>query len=325
MFFLYDCQRLIIQIEYFVLTLPTHHNYNSMDKQIERYDFEVIRRKIGPDQSNAFVNDNMGVILAGNKDKIDNLFPFHAPLMLDEARIVYIRKGEADYTFNLIPVHLTPNTIVFLNRGGIVEINQISDDFEMAGISLSDYMLTASFGSRQGIPLINQYSELFLQATDDEVAVIENLLQSAWKVMHQEDFCHEVVGSIFAALLHYVNNLHDKRVNQQPQNVTHSHELFIQFIQLVNQHSHQERQLSFYADKLCLSQRYMGTIIKQESGKTAKEWIDKAVMTDAQVLLKHTDKTIAEISNELNFANPSFFCKYFRRLMGLSPQEYREK
>ncbi len=296
-----------------------------MDKQIERYDFEVLRRIVGPNPSHAFVSENAGVVLTGNKDKITNLLPFHAPLMLEEARIGYIRKGEADYTFNLIPMHLTPNTVIFLNRGGIIEIDQISDDFEMAGISLSDYMLTATFGSRQSIPLINQYSELFVHATEDEVVVIENLLQSAWKVMHQEDFCHEVVGSIFAALLHYVNHLHDKKVNQQPQNVTHSHELFNLFIRLVNQHSHQERQLSFYADKLCLSQRYIGTIIKQESGKTAKEWIDKAVITDAQVLLKHTDKTIAEISNELNFANPSFFCKYFRRLMGLSPQEYREK
>ena len=296
-----------------------------MDKQIERYNFETLRKIVGPNPSHAFLNDNVTVLLAGCKDKIGSLIPFHAPLMLEEARIGYIRKGEADYTFNLIPVHLTPNTIIFLNRGGIIEINNISDDFELAGISLSDYMLTASFGSRQGIPLINQYSELFVHASDDEVAIIENLLQAAWKIMHQKDFCYEVVGCIFAALLHFVNNLQDKKMNQHPQNATHSHELFSQFIRLVNQYSHEERQLSFYANKLCLSQRYIGTIIKQESGKTAKEWIDKAVITDAQVLLKHTDKTIAEISNELNFANPSFFCKYFRRLMGLSPQEYREK
>lgn len=296
-----------------------------MNKQIERYNFEALRRIAGPNQSHVFLSDNVTILLAGSKDKIGNLIPFHAPLMLEEARIGYIRKGEADYTFNLIPVHLTPNTIIFLNRGGIIEINHLSDDFEMAAISLSDYMLTASFGSSQGIPLINQYSELFVHASDEEVATIENLLQAAWNIMHQKDFCYEVVGSIFAALLHYVNNLHNKIMNQQPQNTTHSHELFNQFIRLVNQHSRQERQLAFYANKLCLSQRYIGTIIKQESGKTAKEWIDKAVMTDAQVLLKHTNKTIAEISNELNFANPSFFCKYFRRLMGLSPQEYRGK
>ena len=65
--------------------------------------------------------------------------------MLEEARIGYIRKGEADYTFNLIPMHLTPNTIIFLNRRGIIEINNISDDFELAGISLSDYIQLCTF------------------------------------------------------------------------------------------------------------------------------------------------------------------------------------
>lgn len=297
-----------------------------MNKRIERLDFEAIRQKMGNHQLNhAFLSDNVAMLMTGDKEKIKNLLQFNAPMLFEEARIGLIRKGEADYTFNLIPYHLTANTLIFLNRGSIMEIQHVSDDFEIAGISLSDFLLTASFGSRQGIPLINQHSELFIHASDDEIEVVENLLQTTWKVMHQKDFSREAVGSIFAALLYYISDLHDKKVNQQHQTITHSHELFNKFIRLVNQYSHQERQLAFYADKLFLSQRYLGTLIKQESGKTAKEWIDKAVMTDAQVLLKHTDKTIAEISNELYFANPSFFCKYFRRLMGLSPQEYREK
>ena len=131
-------------------------------------------------------------------------------------------------------------------------------------------MLTASFGSRQGIPLINQYSELFVHASDDEVAIIENLLQAAWKIMHQKDFCYEVVGCIFAALLHFVNNLQDKKMNQHPQNATHSHELFSQFIRLVNQYSHEERQLSFYANKLCLHSVILGPLLNKKVGKRPK-------------------------------------------------------
>jgi len=296
-----------------------------MNKQLERYDFAAIQKKLGPeDPLHGFLSENVALLMAGNKDKLGFILPFHEPLILEEVRIGYIRKGEADYTINLIPVHLSANTIIFLNRGSIIKIEQMSDDYELAGFSLSDYLLTASFGSRHDIPLLNQYSELFIHASDEEVSVVENLLEAAWKMMHQQDFNREAVGSIFAALLHYVSHLYDKMTNQQHQIITHGYELFQKFIHLVNQHSHQERQLAFYANKLFLSQRYLGTLIKQESGKTAKEWIDKAVVTDAQVLLKHTDKTIAEISNELNFANPSFFCKYFRRITGLSPQEYRK-
>lgn len=66
-------------------------------------------------------------------------------------------------------------------------------------------------------------------------------------------------------------------------------------------------------------------MVRQTSGITAKEWIDKAVITSAKVLLRHGDLPIVEISDRLHFATPSFFCKYFKRLTGCTPQEYRQR
>ena len=67
----------------------------------------------------------------------------------------------------------------------------------------------------------------------------------------------------------------------------------------------------------------MSTLVKQVSGKAAKQWIDDAMITRAKVALRHSDKTVAEIAEEMNFPNPSFFCKYFKRLTGLTTQSYR--
>ena len=74
---------------------------------------------------------------------------------------------------------------------------------------------------------------------------------------------------------------------------------------------------------MCLTERYLSTIIRQTSGVTAKEWIDRAIITRIKVELKHTDKSVARISDDMNFPNPSFFSKYFKRFTKQTPLEYK--
>ena len=76
---------------------------------------------------------------------------------------------------------------------------------------------------------------------------------------------------------------------------------------------------------MCLTERYLGTVIRQASGVTAKEWIDRALIARVKVELRHTDKSVARISEEMNFPNPSFFSKYFKRLTQQTPAQYRSK
>ena len=69
----------------------------------------------------------------------------------------------------------------------------------------------------------------------------------------------------------------------------------------------------------------MSTLVKQVSGKAAKQWIDDAIVARIKVELRHSDKSGAQIADELNFPNPSFFSKYFKRMTGLTPRDYREQ
>ena len=92
----------------------------------------------------------------------------------------------------------------------------------------------------------------------------------------------------------------------------------------MNSHVRKEHKLGYYADRMCLTQRYLGSVVREVSGATAKEWIDRALVTEAKVALKHSDKSVAQIAEDLYFPSPSFFSKYFRRLTGLTPAEYRE-
>jgi AraC-like DNA-binding protein len=97
-----------------------------------------------------------------------------------------------------------------------------------------------------------------------------------------------------------------------------------QFLQLAEQHFKQERQVGFYAKKLCLTPKYLSHIIKSATGKSANDWIDAYVLLEAKALLKSSKLSIQQIADELHFADQSIFGKYFKRLAGLSPKEYRQ-
>ena len=82
--------------------------------------------------------------------------------------------------------------------------------------------------------------------------------------------------------------------------------------------------LVFYADKLCLTPRYLNTIIRQTSQQTVMDWINQSIILEAKVLLKHSNLLVYQISDELNFPNSFFFSsKFFKRMTGMTPHEYQ--
>jgi AraC family transcriptional activator of pobA len=96
------------------------------------------------------------------------------------------------------------------------------------------------------------------------------------------------------------------------------------FLTIVKENYREQRMIEFYSEKLFLTPKHMSRVIKERSGKSAGEWIEDHVMLEARALLKSTDKTIQQISDELNFPSQSFFGKYFKRRAGISPKEYRK-
>jgi AraC-like DNA-binding protein len=95
------------------------------------------------------------------------------------------------------------------------------------------------------------------------------------------------------------------------------------FLQLVKDNFRQERQLKFYSDALCITPRYLSRVVRECTGSSASDWIERYVVLEARALLKSTNMTIQQISDYLNFPSQTFFGKYFKRRAGLSPKEYR--
>jgi AraC-like DNA-binding protein len=99
--------------------------------------------------------------------------------------------------------------------------------------------------------------------------------------------------------------------------------LFRQFLDLLSQEPQKRQQVNYYAEKLCITPKYLSTVCRKVSGKSPIHWITDCVMEDSYQLLRTTDLTVKEISNKLGFPNSSFFGQYFREHAGLTPIEYR--
>lgn len=99
--------------------------------------------------------------------------------------------------------------------------------------------------------------------------------------------------------------------------------LFKQFMESLSMHFTQERSVEFYASELCISPKYLSSVVKQASGKTPIEWITEKVIDEIKHRLCYSQATIKEIAFELNFCNISFFGKYFKSRIGMSPLHYR--
>ena len=170
-----------------------------------------------------------------------------------------------------------------------------------------------------------QVRDFQLQASEADLQTVRNIIETLWQLVHQPDYNRQTAASLVAAQMHLYDGLYRQHADRQQATLSREQTIFDRFIDLVNQHSQQHHHLDYYAQRMCLTERYLGTVIRQASGVTAKEWIDRALVARIQVALRHTDKTVAQIADELSFPNPSFFCKYFKRLTGLTPQEFRRQ
>lgn len=241
------------------------------------------------------------------------------PFLVEDYRMGMLVKGEVDITVNLIEYHVTAGHMIFVSRGSIAHLHRVSKETIVKGFILSADLMSQIFPDRKPSLLSSSATAFIHEPSVDDRKFLENILLTTWSIVHADSYPETVFHSLISALVNYYDHLYHSS-SEHPQN---NSSLFNQFISLVNQYSDRERSIPFYADKLCLSPRYFSTLIQEQSGKSAKHWIDASVVTRAKVMLRHTPKTISQISAELNFPNDSFFCKFFRRLSGSSPTEYR--
>lgn len=266
-----------------------------------------------------------GFAMANNLTTIFNLIVNpNTPYLIDDYRIGYIHGGHIRVIINLEDTVIRSGSIVFLKPSTIVEPIEVSPDATVKGFAFQQDMFQMVHVG-QAPDVFNSVKRHGIMLIDEKNATLVNaLFDVLWRIVKSGCTDRAIAAGVMRSITALYNELfHDYHTSQARMNATNR--TFERFIHLVNTHARQNRDLAFYADKLCITTRYLGTLVHQTSGVTAKEWIDRAVISVAKVMLRHTDKQVIQISDELNFSNPSFFCKYFKRLTGVTPNDYRSE
>ncbi len=284
---------------------------------------EIVKNFIGKKMSAPFIREGIGIFYA-NVTTVENIIKPGAPYIIEESRLIMVKRGSANITINMMDHLIRTNTIVFVGAGCIVQPHSFSPDIELCGIMLSNERQGMATNGNDGpTTLIGQGKYMVVEASHEEMDIADSMLSVLWKMVHMQKMPNEAINGMLRSFLHFYEYAGNKRSNIASEKNRQGRHIFEQFVQLVNVHCKQQHALTFYANQLCITPRYLGVVVKEASGISAKEWIDRAVTTSAQVLLRHSSKQVVEISEEMNFPNPSFFCKFFKRITGESPQQYR--
>lgn len=271
-----------------------------------------------------FISQNFVVARHANAAKFQIAFG-HEPVVMDDMRILIIVQGEARPVINLIERHFQAPELVYLGPNGLVQFNEVSQDARGIGLSISNEFLSLVLGGNIPKAFDGHLRDFHFRLQPDELHLLDRMHQLIYESMQLVSPNLQATMQLIAAFLWQIDGLWSGRDAEVRVAQSREQKLFADFMQLVALHAVHEHQIDFYASKLCLSPRYMSAIINKVSGKPAKQWIDEAIVARIKVALRHSDKQVAQISDEMNFANTSFFTKFFKRLTGMTPVQYRKQ
>ena len=242
--------------------------------------------------------------------------------------ILFCCGGSACIEIDFSKHYITKNTQIIIIAGTHVQGIEISDDF------ICSFIIFRKDIYNEVTARLEPSFTYFLKEYPCVELSPRNIRKMTLFMQMIEEFYHEMNNCFRTEIFrNYIQSLlldiYDKTRThfkiEKSKNVGRQEELFVRFIHLVYKYSPREREVGFYAEQLCISPRYLSSIVQNIAGCTVKEIIDKHSIQAIKALLKSTNKSIQNISYDLKFPDQSFFARYFKKHTGMSPQEYKQK
>lgn len=272
----------------------------------------------------------MGECIAANSASEMEIFRF--PSRLNALIIGVGTEGETSLTSNLQEFQLKKDSLFIFSPKHILQV-QSNNRFKAHFIVIApDFLKRINIDTKRMMPLFLQFGSLpCMELTHAESQSLRSFISMVEQELKgsETDFSSEIIGGLIAATIYKVGDILTHYLTEHPEVDSPIHnraeEYFRQFTELLGEHYKHERSVGFYARQLCITPKYLTTLIKRISGKSVSEWIDNYVILEAKTLLKYSNMSVQEIAYYLNFPNQSFFGSYFKRNAGMSPSQYKAK
>ena len=258
------------------------------------------------------------------------------PSRIDGFVAAYCRKGHFKCTINLTEYHIHDGMLAINIPNNIIQLEPVDQNDELVELTIlavsPQYMTTLSSDlGKIFVDAISMLQSPIMEMGPEEVDLATQYFKLIDNVINiDSEYRNDSISYLLTSVFYLIGGMVKKRLEAEADNdektpSTRHKRVFESFIELVEKHHQKERSVSFYADKLCITPKYLSQIVKNVSGFSAPDIINKYVILEAQHLLRHSDLSVKEIADQLNFPNQSFFYKYFKAHTGYTPNSYRQK
>lgn len=249
------------------------------------------------------------------------------PFRMSYVGLIVCEKGS--FCFDVDKKNFTARAgeTVFLSEGNDFCIGELSDDLRVSMLFYRVDPIREILGS--SVVAMYLYTTLtpepcyvWTSGEEEDLAHYISLLGRHRKGP-QNPFDNHECKLLLLALTYRLCSIYSRRIIEEKNVAGHKIDTFIKLIRLIEKYYMQERGVAFYADKLCLSPKYLSALSKSVCGYTVQELVFRAIIRKSIFWLKNTNKSVQEISDDLNFPNASFFGTFFKKQTGLAPSHYR--
>lgn len=260
----------------------------------------------------------------------DSTMQLRFPCRIDAFIVGIGTEGETTVTFNLREYAVKKDSMFVFSPQNILQADH-GEGFKAHVLVITrEMMQRINIDTKRIMPVLLQFSaHPCIDLTQEESRTLRNFFTLVGQevLAPETEFSHDIVSELVSATIYKIGSILHRYVTEHPETgnraQTRAETYFRQFMELLGEHFQRERSVGFYAHRLCITPKYLTTLVKRISGKSVSEWIDIYVITEAKTMLKYSNRSIQEIAYHLNFPNQSFFGSYFKRNTGISPSQYK--
>lgn len=237
-------------------------------------------------------------------------------------------QGSCKFTFNGNEYTLAEGDAMIIRRADLFSVIEASPDLMVMIVFVTpEFIIECSPKSNYGTrgqmflfenPVMNLKPEERNMLANDFSTIRQRVQNTA------HNFHSEIVRNSIEAMILDFFDFHSKVYGDDKISLQYS-QIMQGFISMLDDHEYiKHREISYYADKLCVTPKYLSEVCKQISGYAANYWITRYTITYISQQLKDKRKSFVEISDELGFSSPAYFSRYVQKYLGASPSELRE-
>ena len=283
------------------------------------------------DKAHKVIYDDFMMLDDNFDDEVPKGFTYvGTPVKLLFVTLIICLRGKMRIRVNLKEMIVEANNVLLIIPGSIIDMVVCEGDCRMAVMHIDNDKVAHQPSVKILLQLrtIIKNESFITRFRESAMLQFVEGYKMMRKVINDETlkFKNEAIEGCFQAMAAYwMSEIEFQSQFEAAPKITRNEQIFKHFLNLVQKNYMVHREVSFYADQICITAKYLGVVVAQVSGRRPLDWIRDYVILDAKAMLLSREYSIQQISQLLNFPNPSFFSKYFREAVGYSPSKYLNK